>query len=975
MKKPLATPSSYAIVDSTKELLNCSYNSSTLLPHYEIDSEDNVSKVSTLPEPTILRNDDGKHCVFDESANEPSCLHPGNENVKTRVCASSWEECSMAGLLKSVPSPSSNVQHCSTQSDLCPELRDTLLTNTKCDEGVKEVKLPWQHDAKVDNNYELLTGLCHYNEPRDNREIFKCKQIISDADLQNKAHRTTCGIKDKIFAELSEHEFISRGTSLSPMRIPNDVQVLDYKDPVTFDDVISASSFQNEHVTSAGNARFLCAEQTASYIDCEKCKVYSSAPALRSHASFDSSYETPSSFDRKGQTLMEQSYLGLPLPFSSGDTPTKSSQPLLSILLQSNSSSACFDSAKSDVNDCSICRKLLPEKMVAAKAVDASAGSLNRVETSADVTGVEVIPHTNQPKAVQELGSEASETSTKAFIPKLKLNPGNSSNIRPLKKVPTKPKQSGDQTVLPGSVKVVPTANIKLGRPQSAQGRVEKLVNGSKVMDKKPKALASKPRPASASKANEVAKVSTSPKRVWEKSSIAWSSYGPNQLKTWSSVGTTGKEEKKCGVEKSPSSKQIRGGEKKRQSEVVTSYKGRKRAFLHPLAPIVVQNLILNDLPDEMLLSVFSYLSLTDLAAVSQTSNRFHQLAGDSALWQNIKSHEQTLTDNWFELMGQKCPKFVKLTGCCGKAVSNKGLRSFFKNCKSRLTYLHISKCTGDQLAGDVILLHASCHCRNLKHVIVPWSSTTDNGLSAISLALPVIKSLNINGNSSISDESFEILSKRHAPHMLALQMEGCFSVSSDSLVNFAENSKQLRELNIGLCSKISSECVVSLCEKLKALSCLDLHGLKTITDENLRAIVTTCRCLQVLVISQCTAISDSGISHIAACLPHLLRVELSGCSLVSDQGIITLCETRHELEHLDLSSTSATRRSVDCLARCCHQTIKTLKLSFCHNITQSSLMSLLSVCFGLKSLHLYGCKRISYAALAKINKNVIIEK
>ena len=458
-------------------------------------------------------------------------------------------------------------------------------------------------------------------------------------------------------------------------------------------------------------------------------------------------------------------------------------------------------------------------------------------------------------------------------------------------------------------------------------------------------------RPSSASKFNRTNK-SASPPRKWEKSSIAWSSYGKGQLKTWSSIKTPTK--------KSPLEKQ--NGD-------------FKQLLIRPTKDFftTIEN-YWTCLPEEVVVHIFGFLSVPDLLNVGSVCKTFYRIANDFHLWKAVKVSDVEVSDDWFIAMGNRNPESLSLLRCNGSSVTNVGLRTFFKNCKTSLTDLHVEKCSGSQLTGDSILLHASCHCRNLKDVNVAWSKTTDNGLIAIALALPTLQGLNINGNSAVSEEAFEILTQKHGIHLKSLEMSGCFSISGDVLSSLVLLTTSLHTLNIGLCSKITSECIINMCSNSKSLKHLDLRGVKSVTNQCLHAIAIHCEQLQTLIISNCPFVSDVGIAEIATHRSLLTHLDISGCSLVTDQGVTSFLMVANAIEHLDLSSTGATHISVDFIVHN-NLTLKTLKLSFCHNITSSCLSDLLKVSVNLKSLHLYGCKRIKLSQLMKISKSVLIEK
>ena len=458
-------------------------------------------------------------------------------------------------------------------------------------------------------------------------------------------------------------------------------------------------------------------------------------------------------------------------------------------------------------------------------------------------------------------------------------------------------------------------------------------------------------RPATADQSRKVS--SSNVQRKWKKSSIAWSSYGKNQLRTWSSIQLP--------------KKRLPRSEKLQKSKPIAA------ALSTCSLPKFCNSLLC--FPEEVLLHIFSFLSVPDIFNVSKVCRVFDRISHDYHLWKHVKVTDVKVNDEWLAFMGNRSPQSVSMTECNGRAVTNVGLRTFFRSCKTSLTDLHLENCTGDQLSGDSVLLHASCHCRNLTRINVAWSRTTENGVIAIAVAFPKIAALNISGNSAVGEEAFEALIKKHAKHLKSLEMSGCFGASSDVVLRLVKATTSLQTLNIGLCGKIPTQCVIEMCPSLTNLKHFDLRGIKSVTNQCLHTIATRCKRLKTLIISNCSQVTDVGIAEIATYRNTLTHLDISGCSLVSDQGIVSFLMVAKSIEYLDLSGSGATHVCVQFIVEHNHATIKTLKLSFCHNITLKCLLDLLNVAVSLQSLHLYGCKRIKLSQLMKANIGVVIEK
>ena len=79
----------------------------------------------------------------------------------------------------------------------------------------------------------------------------------------------------------------------------------------------------------------------------------------------------------------------------------------------------------------------------------------------------------------------------------------------------------------------------------------------------------------------------------------------------------------------------------------------------------------LEDMPNEVLLKIFSYLDTEEILKCAQTSKRMNEICKDKSLWQRQKvSLENHIIDykiiNQFFLLNEKPPIFLNLSNCKG---------------------------------------------------------------------------------------------------------------------------------------------------------------------------------------------------------------------------------------------------------------------------------------------------------------------
>ena len=130
----------------------------------------------------------------------------------------------------------------------------------------------------------------------------------------------------------------------------------------------------------------------------------------------------------------------------------------------------------------------------------------------------------------------------------------------------------------------------------------------------------------------------------------------------------------------------------------------------------------LDDLPDEVLLEILSYLDIKDLLRCSQVCRRIRSISHDESLWQKINLCEKIVPTEFLEFVLNNGCKYLSLKG----ATLTGNLTLMIKN--SQLKYLDLSECN---IEGQILLsLLASCHsltklsllnlkCKNIELYVV----------------------------------------------------------------------------------------------------------------------------------------------------------------------------------------------------------------------------------------------------------------
>ncbi|CAB3985093.1 F-box LRR-repeat 7 [Paramuricea clavata] len=381
-------------------------------------------------------------------------------------------------------------------------------------------------------------------------------------------------------------------------------------------------------------------------------------------------------------------------------------------------------------------------------------------------------------------------------------------------------------------------------------------------------------------------------------------------------------------------------------------------------------------LPDEIILRIFCHLSHAELARCSCVCQQLQRISQDEILWRTITlRRNQNINDEFLEKIGSKKPVSLSLIKCRGNLVTSSGLRELFRRCADNLEELNFIGCNGGQLIGESILLHVALRCNKLRLVDASWSNVGDNGVDALVQNVERLECLCLNGCQAITDHSLKVVGDKHGESLRTFEIFGCFNVSAAAIKRLGQKCPNLETLNLGQCYKITSSDIGRLVSHLESIVNLDLRGCKQARDACVKTIVKHCPHLVNLVLANCPLITDVAMSEIATNLSAVRCLDVCGCVKVTDHGVRALARSCNRLNSLDLSSTSITQKSVMLLASYCSQNLQSLKLSFCVDVTDDSVSRLVKHCKRMKTLHLYGCKRLrNMKGLQKLNRSLKLE-
>eukprot|EP00794_Sanderia_malayensis_P007266 gene7266-8077_t len=387
----------------------------------------------------------------------------------------------------------------------------------------------------------------------------------------------------------------------------------------------------------------------------------------------------------------------------------------------------------------------------------------------------------------------------------------------------------------------------------------------------------------------------------------------------------------------------------------------------------------ISNLPDELMLKIFSYFSLPDLCRyVAPICITWLQYARDSTLWESITEDEfkdipsdllvkvltswcsllrclelkcrsdMTLAD--FILIFKACPLIESISFAFCPQMEDEMLQK----CAQYLNNVHcinFEGCLGISDASVVHLFGKPIHGINLSHCTM----ITDEGVIFLARNFSSISHINLDGIQWISHAAVEVLTELHSHTLQEIILDGaeltddsvrklsisfCDSLTDNSL-QWLMQLKQLNSLQLKKGSYFSTEGMLHFLKSLKmfdgtGLTYLNLAECTALSDNCLHAISESCPKLKMLNLSWCWEVTDDGINFILDSCHHITELYLCGLHELYGIPFRRISSELPNLKYLDLRQCNKT--SDDLLADLANE-IKTLKiLNYYGDVVQASL-------------------------------------
>jgi len=364
-----------------------------------------------------------------------------------------------------------------------------------------------------------------------------------------------------------------------------------------------------------------------------------------------------------------------------------------------------------------------------------------------------------------------------------------------------------------------------------------------------------------------------------------------------------------------------------------------------------------SDLPVELLLSIFSYLSvqsLLQLITVSQEWRRF--IISNKSLFRILIIKNPSIGSKAFERVcgyANKEVRVLELVGLIGRSMPVKqnyvsGLRCLVSLTLKNIT--HIPDATIETLIRSsrntlqlldmigVPVSNATCAmalrlCVKLRvfNAIIPQIS---DAMVVDKINAP-LESIDLSFNEGMTDKGMKLLASiksltsvtmkqalkvtlkslifltqlKMLTTLIVCDIKGHAIIpSNDILLKLVIECTSMSTLGLSRCPFVNRESCAHMEKHAKNLKHLDISTCGNVDDESMRCL-SNCTGLISLFISNCTRVSNEGVAHILEGCTQLRRLHMSGLFLVSVVSLDRISIGMNRISYLDISKCNSIKQ------------------------------------------------------------------
>lgn len=240
------------------------------------------------------------------------------------------------------------------------------------------------------------------------------------------------------------------------------------------------------------------------------------------------------------------------------------------------------------------------------------------------------------------------------------------------------------------------------------------------------------------------------------------------------------------------------------------------------------------------------------------------------------------------------------------------------------------------------------------------FPGVSDKDLQIIATRFECLRSLNLQECKGITDAGLTALGKG-LPNLHSLDISHCKKLTDKGIKAIAEGCPNLSTLRLNYCKFVTDVSLQALSRNCTKLEELGLQCCINITDNGLSSLAQGCHSIQILEISKCVKVGDTGVTKIAETCSLLKILNLSDCLKIGNKAVMSLAEGCKSLEVLMIGGCRlVSDEAIQTVASVCGPRVRILQLEWCTNISNDSVLSVLSLCPQLENLNIACCDKVT---------------
>ena len=259
-----------------------------------------------------------------------------------------------------------------------------------------------------------------------------------------------------------------------------------------------------------------------------------------------------------------------------------------------------------------------------------------------------------------------------------------------------------------------------------------------------------------------------------------------------------------------------------------------------------ISSSLLEKLPDEIILKIFSFLSFKSLGSCNQVSHRIRTIAQDSTLWINVKALLKVIPTGFFEKIVASKVQVISFQKCEVYPVN----LDFLREHNLDLKYLDISSCDGNpEFLSELVKLSKSLEYLNLHQ----------------------------SSSSRVVYKCIENMAYQNNLKVLCISKVNLYFKHIKKII---DNCSELTDFSISDAS-LSNQSIAYICKNLTSNTLRFDISLNEVEDKHIQSLVERCKNLEHLDLSE-TIVTYTSVTTIVTALSH----SLVSLSLPHDVGM-----------------------------------------------------------------------------------------